>query len=393
MTSTQTTSPGYDRDMQEGASSRRSWPGASVVDLVLGLVLSGLGLVITLAPDAGVADHRLLASVVIPACTLPVIWRRRAPVAAAAAFAIGVVISAVPTFDQVRCGVAIPAGLLIVYACGSRLDRRQSIQGLFLTFVGLGVLSFTDPNLDLPTAPFLLALSTGVWGSGRVIASRNRAAAELADRTRELERQREDTARLAVAVERTNLATDLDGAARGRISDVMELSERGEQELAADPEAARAAFAQIEQDGRASLNEMRGLLGVLRSDERGTRTPRPTLAELDRLLESARVGGRVVELSVDGERRQLPDALELAAYRIVQHALEAFDEGPANVSLQYDPDALVLEVSGGHADGEAGAEQAVVAAREQASARGGSFSVSTPSPLRRTLQARLPVTT
>ena len=54
-----------------------------------------------------------------------------------------------------------------------------------------------------------------------------------------------------------------------------------------------AAFARIERMGRESLNEMRGLLGVLRSDDRGSRSPRPTLAEIDSLLEEARAGGRV----------------------------------------------------------------------------------------------------
>jgi len=55
--------------------------------------------------------------------------------------------------------------------------------------------------------------------------------------------------------------------------------------------------------GRASLDEMRGLLGALRSDQRAARVPRPTLAGLDALLARARADGRVIELDVSGERR------------------------------------------------------------------------------------------
>ena len=80
----------------------------------------------TLDPANG--DGTIVDSLVIGAVTLPVIWRRSAPLPAAAALAVGVVVSGIPTFDQARCGVAIPAALLILFSVAARRprDRRSA---------------------------------------------------------------------------------------------------------------------------------------------------------------------------------------------------------------------------------------------------------------------------
>jgi hypothetical protein len=183
------------------------------LDLLLGLALTALGLLMALG------EGPWLAVLTIPAVTLPVIWRERAPLAAAAAVAAGAVISGAPTFDQPRCGVAIPAALA-----------------------------------------FVVPLCAGVWACGRLVRSRTRLADALAARTRELAERREETARLAVELDRLRLAGALDAAARDRLRAIVERS------AAAGPDDAREAFVWIEQAGRASLDEMRDLLGVLRSD-------------------------------------------------------------------------------------------------------------------------------
>ena len=121
---------------------------------------------------------------------------------------------------------------------------------------------------------------------------------------------------------------------------------------------------------------MRGLLGLLRTVDRGARAPRPTLEQLDTLLADARAGGRVVELEVHGDQRPLTAGIELAAYRTLQHALVAVagtrDE-PATVRLHYLPQQLELEVYGTWLSG-GGAAAALMAARERVLALGGSFS-------------------
>jgi signal transduction histidine kinase len=150
------------------------------------------------------------------------------------------------------------------------------------------------------------------WESGRVARPRDQVGGALAERSRVLECEREQTAQFAVEVERTRLASYLDVATRVRVCEMIDLAERGGRSLAADPASAREAFAAIEQIGRDSLNEMRGLLGVLRSDEHGTRSARPTSAQIQTL----RAGGRLVQLEVEGEHRTLPDGEQDAFTRL-----------------------------------------------------------------------------
>jgi hypothetical protein len=116
------------------------------------------------------------------------------------------------------------------------------------------VLLLTDPLLDAG-ALFLLPLTAGVWWTGRLVRSRSRAAAELAERSRALARSREERARLAAELERAALAAELDGTAREPLREIVALAEE-----APGPEA----FAHIERRGRESLGDLRELLGKLR---------------------------------------------------------------------------------------------------------------------------------
>jgi signal transduction histidine kinase len=330
-------------------------------------------------------------SILLPAVILPVLLRRRDPLAAAALLAAGCVVSGFPTFDQFRLGAAIPAGMLIAYSVATRTERPRALLGLALVLAGMTFIAFTDVVLDDAGGPvamlwFSFPLCIGTWGAGRVVRSREGLAEQLGERSLMLERQREETAALAVELERTRLASDLDAAARGGIRELTELASAEHLE---DPER---TFGEIERIARDSLNELRGLLGVLRNDERGRRAPNPTLAELETLLAEARAGGRLVDFDVEGERRPLPRGVELAAYRAVQHALVAVrgDAGrPATVHLRYLPAAIDLEVRGGTIDG-GGAAAAVAAARERVIAYGGTFNSHSDSAALRVLRVHLP---
>ena len=141
---------------------------------------------------------------------------------------------------------------------------------------------------------------------------------------------------------------------------MIALAERGE----------RGDFGEIERLGRESLNEMRELLGALRGD---ARAPQPTLSQLGDLLGAAR-------LDVQGERRALPDSVELTAYRIVEHAVAATPAGRVRVTLRYRSDGLELEVRGA-------ARDALAVARERVAAHGGTFAVDPRGGLRARLAA------
>ncbi len=238
--------------------------GLSRVDLALGVVLTLFGIGLTLG---GPGSGGWIATLVVGAVTLPVIWRRRAPLACAAAISAGMVISGIPTFDQTRCGAAIPAALFILFALATRAEWRAAVGGLALVLAGVVFLSFTDASIDPAALSFLLPLCAGVWVAGRVVRERDRLAAELTRRTVELEQRRGQTARLAVVVERARMAAGLGAQSRRGVREIVELTE------STDPPG--ELFSRIETGGRDVLNDMRGVLGVLRSDEPLVRSAAP----------------------------------------------------------------------------------------------------------------------
>jgi signal transduction histidine kinase len=91
------------------------------------------------------------------------------------------------------------------------------------------------------------------------------------------------------------------------------------------------------------------LLGLIRGEAVASREPQPSLADLDRLVAKMREAGLDVGLEIQGERRPLPAALELSAFRIVQegltNALKHAGPAHARVRLRYGDDELEVEVA------------------------------------------------
>jgi signal transduction histidine kinase len=365
----------------------------TVIDLGLCAVIVAYGLPPTLDPSVNDPGATLAGPLLLPTLLLPILWRRRDPFVAACGLAAGCVVSGIPTFAQFRLVIAIPAAVLVLYSLATRASRARAIAGLVAVLAGLAFVGATDSVLEgasgaADMALYVFPLCLAIWAAGRIVRSRERVARQLRERAEQLRRQRESTAAVAVEIDRERLASDLDLVARSRLQEMIDLASAG----GLDPGAGRARFARIELLGRESLDEMRTLLGLLRSVDRGARAPRPTLEQLDALLADARAGGRVVDLEIEGEHRPLAAGLELAAYRTVQHALVAVASGrdePAKVHLRYLRDRLELEIDGREVDGTA-AGAALMAARERVTSFGGSFSADAPAPGRRVLRARLP---
>jgi glucose-6-phosphate-specific signal transduction histidine kinase len=151
---------------------------------------------------------------------------------------------------------------------------------------------------------------------------------------------------------------------------MAELTELADGHAEAWGEDAVNALAEIESRSRATLDEMRSVVGALRQDGvEAPLAPQPTLTELEALL--LRAKGSDAQLSVEGNPRVLPAAVELSAYRIVEQLLDALADSPdIEVRIRFADAALELEVSG---PASRRADQALERARERVALHAGSL--------------------
>ncbi len=354
-----------------------SWTigGLGVLDLAAAVILSGYAVALTSGvlrtghPHGGVA-----ASIGVLAMTLPVAWRRPAPVAAAAVMAAAALLNGLVFGPMVRCGAFLPAIFLVAYAVGVRRDRAASATGLALCAAAVIAEALYDPQIEGPGLVAVLPVLAAFYAAGLMVRSRMRTAAALRGTSAELRRQREETARLAVLVDRARVTADLEQSLHTQIGGLASTAATGLGALDGDQAAARQALASIERDGRAVLGHLREVLSTLQERAPGdprANEPQPTLARLSELL--ARATTADARLSVDGSPRILPAGLELSGYRIVEHLLLALEDAPeaaVDVRLSFTADALELHVSGPPAP-HADLRTVLAAARERAGLHGG----------------------
>ncbi len=160
------------------------------------------------------------------------------------------------------------------------------------------------------------------------------------------------------------------------------------------------ALATIEQGARQTLAELNKLLGVLRKTPGAPElAPQPTLDAVDTLLKPAREAGLQATLKVIGEKRPLPEALDLSAYRIVQeaitNALKHANASRIEVTVDYGPDALALTISdnGTGATNEPSTGHGLIGMRERVELFGGGLTTGSSSLGGFNVRATLPVKT
>lgn len=275
--------------------------------------------------------------------TVPLLWRRAAPLAAVGASFAGLVLNELLIGTEVlRCGVVLPTALFFAFAAGARLEGRETRIGLALA-AGLTLVDF-GVGFDPLTTTVMTTVTVAVWGIGRVVRARGRMVDELQARTAELREARDERARLEVATDRARLSRELDELLQRRLGELARMADDGSSPGHAA--AATATLVDIERESRRTLEEMRAVVGVLRDDSSDApMEPQPALTHLEALL--VRAKGRDVRLAVQGNPRVLPAAVELSAYRIVEQLLTALDDAPdVEVRVRFGDDALEIAVSG-----------------------------------------------
>ncbi|MEV5836181.1 histidine kinase [Nocardia sp. NPDC052112] len=158
-----------------------------------------------------------------------------------------------------------------------------------------------------------------------------------------------ERARRAILEEKARIARDLHDVVAHHMSLVVVQAQTAPYRVEGVTPAARAEFESIGATAREALNEIRGMLGVLRSDgQQPEHAPQPKAADVLGLFEGARRAGVRIDWTVDGLLDPVPDSVGLALYRIVQESLSNASRhapgAPVQVSIVVDTDALHLRV-------------------------------------------------
>jgi signal transduction histidine kinase len=304
-----------------------------------------------LLPMQGYQDNPSGAFVIGLMLTVPLAWRRRAPVRAAAVVVAAGLLELVATSNFLGANVS---ALLMIYALAAYAPRWASRAGLAVGLVGALLASlryFSDGGRDtlIPTAGAIGIAVVAAWALGDLRRTRLQQMDALVERARLLELERDQEMRLAATAERARIARELHDVVAHSLSVVIAQADGGRYAGKADPDAATGALEAIAATGRQALTDMRALLGVLRDGGSEEYAPQPDVDTVPGLVEDVRRSGLDVDLIVEGTPQPLPAGPSLAAYRIVQESLTNVlkHAGPASrawVRLHWHPDGLELSV-------------------------------------------------
>jgi signal transduction histidine kinase len=207
--------------------------------------------------------------------------------------------------------------------------------------------------VELSTVFGLLGASVLLaWLLGDSVRWRRGYYDALEERAERLERERDALAQVAVATERARIAREMHDVVAHHVSVMVVQADGAAFALDDSPDKARQAMSAISRTGRQALNEMRRLLGVLRTADIGPALlePMPGVGELGDLVTQTEAGGIPVCVSVEGVPRPLDGGADLAAYRIVQESLTNVRKhgGPGvsvDITLRFCEEWLTIRVN------------------------------------------------
>lgn len=318
-----------------------------------------------------------LSALLLAVCTLPLAFRRRWPSAVS-----GVVVVAFIATAELRVPEVLVLNIVLfmaLYSVGAwERNRRLAFWARIAAVLVLAVWLFssifraaTDPDstpgLDRAGAfsPFvaymLIQLLTnvlyfaGAWWFGEHSWTSARDRARTAWRGHLIQVERLRAEEQAVVLERLRLARELHDSVAHHVSLMGVQAAAARTLLARDPAGAAGALEQVEDSAREAVDELGGVLGVLRAGGPVEAAPGEGVASVgvDRigeLVEQARTAGMTVAFEEVGRPVPVAPMASLAAYRIAQEALtntrkHGGASARADVRLRWLPDAVEVEVS------------------------------------------------
>jgi signal transduction histidine kinase len=354
---------------------RRPW----VLDglLALGAIVAMALITAKIEPGDGERSLDAIGYLVIGGAAAMLALRHAAPIVG---LAVVTVLLWVYTARDYAGGPIFLTFFVLVFAVAVSTERRRSLVVASAALAALVIPHFVAFGFDEGAWPLLsIGWTAAAWFWGDGLRTRRAYLAGLEERARYLEETREEEARRRVADERLRIARDLHDVIAHSIASINVQAGSAVHVMDRRPEQARDALLAIKAASSEALAELRSTIGPLRADEHDApRTPTPSLARLDPLLETAARAGLPVDIGVRGEPRPLPAAVDVAGYRIVQESLTNVvrhaQAHEATVIVAYGPAFVDLEVTddGRGSNGAAGEPgHGIAGMQERAEAVGG----------------------
>ena len=281
-------------------------------------------------------------------------------------------------------------GSLFVFALAN--DKRRTLTVAVPVKLGLLIAAIAaGAGIASLVVVLWAALATSL---GNAVRNHRGYLAEVTERARRAERDAEDQARRRVAEERVRIARELHDVIGHHVALISVQAGAMSCLLEEDQAEARQSLAHIQRASANALEDLRLTVGLLRQPGDGEQAeappvdPVPGLDRLDDLVGSFTDAGLTVTREVTGRPRPLPEAADLAAYRVIQESLTNVRKhaacARASLHLGYTAGALHLTIendgygaSGTHAPGPAG--HGIIGMRERVAAVGGRLSAG-PTP-------------
>ena len=251
--------------------------------------------------------------------TLPiaVVWARPAGaallVSAAIVFECGVFTSP-QSMAALFAGMSVAAGV-------ARYARGRGLWVLGLLAVLNGWVAFRDPT-DTDKWDYLFTLM--IWASaaigGLLLRGRHSAILRAVDEAVRARTEQGLAVQQAIADERSRIARDLHDVVAHAVSLMVIQAAAGRAVGARDPERAARVFDTIEASGQSALGDLRRLLGVLQTGDSAEAQP-PGLTAVEDLVAATDAAGLPCRVRWDGDLDDVPDGIDVAAFRVVQESI------------------------------------------------------------------------
>jgi signal transduction histidine kinase len=304
--------------------------------------------------------HPVLVAILIGLEIIPLIWRRLFPSAALLIITIAAVtILVLQIQDMNFMAITSMIATFSTAAYGGHRRNLACIVCIIAITGGIAYINLFSSSAALISSQTLfgvtnllwnLVLFLAIWWFGNTLRMSRERASQLKENTEQLLREQEENARRAVLDERIRIARELHDVLAHHVSVMGIQAGAARQVLKLYPEKAINSLNLIETSSRQAVSELYRLVGFLRDEKQvETFNSQPGLQQLEKLIVDMQTAGLPVEVTTKGEKREIPQMVDLSAYRILEEALtntlKHAGATKATIDIDYQKNILLLDIN------------------------------------------------